>query len=223
MEHHHHKEKCCDPCDKRMQGIQGPQGVQGPKGSDGLQGPQGIEGPQGIPGNCVNCFPEHKPCDCIVEYAEVYSVTPQSLAPSPGFNLPGQVVLYENTIVATANIDVSQAGATGVVSVLRAGWYDVTIGICGSLNPIQSPLPVWTLSLFRNGSIVPGSTFSNMTISPVQQANQMTANVYVYFSVGDTLMLNNTSINQVELTSQLFGSNAQPVSAFLKLQLLEAK
>jgi hypothetical protein len=123
-------------------------------------GPQGI---QGVPGTCVEC---ENDCDCDPEFAEVYSNLPQLLSASPGPNLAGQVVTLENTIFATPNIDVSQAAVNGKITINKAGWYDVATGICGALNPIPSPLPVWTLSLFKNGVYVPGSTFANMTISP---------------------------------------------------------
>lgn len=221
MSDHDHKEPCCDPCDKRMQGEQGPQGVQGAMGPAGLQGVQGVAGPQGMQGACVNCFDGHHHHKKM-EFAEVYSLLSQTLSVSPGPNLPGQVVLFENTIAATANIDVSGAISSGTVIINEAGWYDVTVGICGSLNPIMSPLPVWTLSVFKNGVIVPGSTFSNMTLSAAQLATEMAADVFVHFAKGDSLLVANTSTNPVILAAQTLGTNASPTSAYLKISLLEA-
>ena len=218
-----HHDKCCDCCDKSMQGVQGLQGVQGPRGQDGLQGPQGIMGPQGVPGSCVNCGGDNPPpVQAAPEFAEVYSTVTQNLSPSPSTNQPGQFVTLEQTIFATANIDVSQAAINGSVKIMKAGWYDVATGLCGALNPIPSPLPVWTLSLFLNGVIVPGSTFANMTLSPTQQANEIVADVFVHCNVGDVLQLANTSTNMVQLTAPVLGSNAQTNSAYMKIILLRA-
>lgn len=172
----------------------------------------------------INCgghgHHDHKCCD--PEFAEVYSSIQQTLAASPGTNLAGQAVLMENTVFATSNIDVSQVGVSGNVTVNKAGWYDVATGICASLNPIASPLPVWSLSLFKNGAIVPGSTFANMTLSPEQKANEIVADVFVHFNKGDIISLANTSSAQIVITSPTLGTNATPNSCYMKLSLLKA-
>jgi len=171
----------------------------------------------------INCGGgHHKPDECYNEFAEVYSNQNQLLAASPGANQAGQVALLENTIYATSNIDVSMAASSGQITVNLAGWYDVATGICGALNPIASPLPVWTLSLFKNNVIVPGSTFSNMTLSPEQKANEIVADVFVHFDKGDVLTLANTSTAQIQLSAPTLGTNAQPNSAYMKLILLRA-
>lgn len=219
-----------DKGDKGDAGSQGPQGSQGANGLDGLagqqgiqgvagaQGPAGAQGIQGVPGDCVEC-----PCHCDdPEFAEVFSTQPQNLAPSPGSLLAGQTVILENTIFATSNIDVSQAAINGKIKVNKAGWYDIATGICGALNPIQSPLPCWTLSLFVNGIYVPGSTFANQTISPEQKANEIVADVFVHLNVGDVLELANTSVSVVNMSAPVLGTNAPASSAYLKLILLKA-
>lgn len=223
--HGEHKCHCC-PGEKGDQGVPGQMGLQGVQGIAGLQGEQGVmglqgeQGVQGIPGDCVNCDDK---CHCPEpEFAEVYSNLTQTLSPSLGLNLPGQVVTLENTIFATSNIDVSQAAINGKITINRAGWYDVFTGMCGSLNPIESPLPVWTLSVFKNGIIVPGSTFANMTLSPEQKANEIVADVFVHFNVGDVLELANTSVSSVVLTAPTLGTNAPTNSAYMKLILLKA-
>lgn len=165
----------------------------------------------------------HKPCDCPKpEYAEVFSQADQALSPSLAPNAAGQIVLLEHTIHSTANIDVSLAAVNGKITINRAGWYDVYTGMCGALNPVESPLKVWTLSLFRNGVIVPGSTFANMTLSPEQKANEIVADVFVHFNAGDFLELANTSDQTIILQAPTLGSMAQPNSAYLKIVLLEA-
>lgn len=206
-------------------GPQGPQGIPGPQGPAGNsiigpQGPQGPQGQQGPKGDCVLC-----PCDCSndePEFAEVFSSQLQVLTASPGPNMAGQTVLMEHTIFATANIDVSQASANGKITIKKAGWYDVASGMCGAIDVLPSPLPVWTLSLFQNGVIVPGSTFANMTISPEQKSNEVVADVFIHFNAGDVLQLANTSQVNVNLTAPTVGTNAQPNSAYLKIILLKA-
>lgn len=222
MSEHHHKDKCCDPCKVRMQGEQGLQGVQGPRGQDGLQGPQGIQGMQGIPGSCVNCYPEPLPCPCVTEFAEVYSTVAQLLSPPVSPAIQGQTILLENLVVATADIDVSGAATTGYIVVNKSGWYDVTIGATGSLNPIPSPLPVWTVSLFKNGNLVPGSTFANLPLSPEQHANESVSDVFVHCTSGDILEVSNTSTAPLFLSSPSLGTVATVNSATFKIQLIKA-
>ena len=199
-------------------GPQGQAGQNGPVGPVGPQGAMGNQGIQGVPGDCVEC-----PCECAgMEFAEAYSQVPQTLTPSPSTNVAGGIVLLEHTIVSTANIDTTLAASLGQFKVNLAGWYDVAAGMTGLLNPIAAPLPVWTLSLFLNGVIVPGSTFSNLPLSPAQASNEITADTYVYCNVGDILTLANTSTAPVLLSAPTLGTNAQTNSAYLKIQLLRA-
>lgn len=162
-----------------------------------------------------------KPKCCHIEFAEVYSTSLQFLTASPGLGLPGQIVLLENTVHATADIDVSMAAATGQVKVMKSGWYDVTIGVTGSLNPIPSPLPVWTVSLFQNGILVPGSTFANLPLSPEQHANESVSDVFVHCMAGDILEIANSSTAPLFLSSPTLGTNATVNSATFKIQLLK--
>jgi hypothetical protein len=171
----------------------------------------------------INCGGDkHKPCDCPNEFAELYSIVNQTLSASPGGNQPGQVCLLERTVFATPNIDVSNAAVNGQIVVNLAGWYDIATGICGALNPISSPLPCWTLSLFVNGIIVPASTFANQTISPEQKANEIVADVFVHLNKGDVVTLANTSTAPIQLSSPTLGTNAVPSSAYMKMILLKA-
>ncbi len=232
LDYHHHKDcGCkhhdCPKCPQGPQGIQGPAGPQGIAGLTGLQGPQGEQGPQGVMGAQGPVGPKGECVDCTsagssVEFCEVYSVIDQQLAASPGVNLAGQVAQLENTIVATAGLDVSKASVNGEITVNVAGWYDVSVGVCGALNPISSPIPAWTFSLFRNGTLIPASTFANVTISPEQKANEISADIFVHFAKGDTLVLANTSTNSILINANFMGSNAVSTSAYLKLALLKA-
>lgn len=174
----------------------------------------------------INCgdrrHPQPHPDHMAVEFAEAYSSQSQQLAASPGANLPGDVVKLENLIVSTANIDTSVVASQGKFIINLAGWYDVAAGMTGTLNPIPSPLPVWTMSLFLNGVIVPGSTFSNVPLSPAQVSNEITADTFIYCNKGDMLTLANTSTAPVFLQAPTLGTNAQTNSAYMKVVLLRA-
>lgn len=208
---------CCEKGDRGEQGVQGIQGIPGVNGHDGQQGVQGIQGVKGDTGVC-DC----SQCIAPNEFAEVYSAVPQNLLPSPSNLMPGQFVLFENLIYATSNIDVSQAASLGKIIFNLPGWYDIATGICGYLNSIASPLPCWTLSLFKNGIYVPGSTFANQTISPEQKSNEIVADVFVHFDKGDYIQLANTSNALVNMAAPTLGTNAPASSSYLKAQLLKA-
>ncbi len=230
--------KCCCPGPmghmgpQGPQGMQGPAGHQGPKGQDGAdgmdgldgaegpmgpQGPQGMQGLQGVPGDCVEC-----PCECDApEYCSVYSQSLQTLAPSPGLDLPGGVVLFELAVHDSANIDCSMAGITGNIVVNKTGWYRVFKCVNGTLNPLSAPLLSWGLSLFKNGAIVPGSCFVNMTLSPDQQDNQVNTIFLIHFMAGDVLSLHNMSTSSLILNNVAPGVNTQCNSASLQLQSVE--
>ncbi len=221
-------DRCCEVGPVGPQGVQGLQGVAGPQGnpgSAGLQGPvgpQGAQGLQGIQGPEGKCD-QGEDCHCEEpEFAEVFSIVDQVLSASLGPNQPGQVALLEKSIYATANIDISLAASQGKIKINKAGWYDVATGICASLNPIASPLPVWSLSLFKNGVIVSGSTFANMTLSPEQKANEIVADVFLHCDAGDVLELANTSVAAIQLSAPTLGTNAQTNSAYMKIILLKA-
>lgn len=173
----------------------------------------------------IFCGDNEKCCDNNLQspqFAEAYSIQTQTIAASPGFNQPGGSILFENALYATSGIDISQAGINGQIKINQSGWYDVAAGITGALNPIPSPLPVFTVSLFQNGLIVPGSTFSNVPLSPAQQSNEITADTYCHFNAGDMISLANTSTAPVFLASPTIGTNAQTNSAYIKLVLLAA-
>jgi Collagen triple helix repeat (20 copies) len=226
-----------DPCCNRNQGLQGIMGPQGPAGRDGrdglpghdgLMGPIGPIGPQGPMGNCVNCPSEPQPCKCPavcpIEFAQAYSIRDQTLAISPGFNQAGATVLYDTLKTATAGVDVSNISTTGEIVFNVSGWYEIGSGATGFLNPVPAPLPVWTLSMFKNNVIIPGTTFSNIPLSPAQGSNELTAESFEHFQVGDRLKVANTSTNVVFLVAPLLGSNpgtnAQTTSAYLKVRLI---
>lgn len=196
-------------------GPMGPAGEKGEKGDAGEigpMGPAGEAGPQGEPGD--NGF-------LAAEFVQVFSTQDQSLAPSLAVNAPGGVVKFEQVQVATGGFDVSQAAALGEIRVLRAGWYRVNKAVSGTLNPLSSPLRVWSLSIFVNGVIIPASTFGDMTISPEQKVNQTVSIVIAHFNAGDIVTMANTSDSQLLLNSETLGSMSTPVCADLNMSLLK--
>jgi len=203
-------------------GPAGPMGLPGIPGAAGPAGPMGLPGLPGLPGPVGPAGPKGDVGNMEIEYCEVYSTMDQTLAPSPGANLPGGIVLFETTQVATVGFDVSQAAALGQVKALVAGWYRINKAVSGTLNPLFSPLKVWTLSIFVNGNIIPASTFGDMTISPEQKTNQTVSSVLVHLNVNDIVTMANTSDSTLLLNSETFGSTAIPLSADLNFSLLKA-
>lgn len=202
------------------QGVPGPQGVEGATGAEGPMGPMGPRGEQGLQGpkgDCVEC----DSIGALFEFMEVYSVVSQVLDASPGANLSGGVVLFDQIHVSTAAFDLSNISTLGEIKVLKGGWYRINKCVSGALNPLASPLKVWTLSVFVNGLILPPSTFGNMTISPEQQVNQTTSIVINHFNVGDIITLGNTSTAPLFINQITAGSNAIPVVADLNMSLLK--
>jgi len=175
----------------------------------------------------INCGGEGPQPDCHCkdqenEFAEAFSSLSQTISPSSGSNAPGGSIQFEVTKYASKHLDLSGVGSSGQITVNLAGWYDVAAGMTGTLNPIPAPLPVFTFSLFQNGVIVPGSTFSNVPLSPAQTSNEITADTYMHFNKGDVLTIASTSSAPVYLSAPKIGTTAQTNSAYIKIQLLKA-
>jgi hypothetical protein len=210
-----------DCCDKAMQGTQGPQGVQGPVGPAGIQGPQGVQGPQGIDGSCISCGGVTPPVVIANEYAQIYSLLSQTLSASTGSHRPGQAITFENTVVSTSNIDTSASSSTGLITINKLGWYNISQSVCGTLTNLSSPLSNWGFALFQNGVIVPGTTFAAMTLSPDQISNTLTANFLIHAMAGDTISLNNITSLPLTLAHTFNGLNTDPVSASLQIKSVD--
>jgi hypothetical protein len=197
-------------------GPQGLQGSAGPVGPQGIQGVMGQTGPQGIPGACVNCDSNQN------EYAQLYSQELQTLAPSPGLNLKGGQVLFENVVFSTSNIDVSQANLSGDITVNKAGVYQLTKSINGTINPLRQPLISWCVSLFVNDVLVPGSQDTNMTITSSQANNYVTFVFLVHLNAGDKVGLYNMTNAPLILNNSHFGVNCAINSASFSIVLIKA-
>jgi len=146
----------------------------------------------------------------------------QELTASPGADLPGQSITYENLIASTSDFDVSAISTTGSILFKKAGWYRISKTVNGSLTPIDIPLRVWSVGLFVNGIPLPGSCFAQMTISPDQQANHTSATVIYKFAAGDSLTVNNCSDLLLHLNAFGLGTNVASVSSTINIQRLDA-
>jgi hypothetical protein len=201
-------------------GPAGPQGQAGQAGAVGPLGPQGPAGPQGlqgVPGDCVEC-----PCECEhPEYLEAFSNLKQNLLASPALNLAGGELTFENLVVSTANIDATNIALTGEIVINKKGWYRIISSVNGTLNPLSRPLIAWGLALFRNGLLVQGSAFVNMTLSPDQQDNQVTQAVLLYFNAGDKFKLHNMTSQVLEVSNVNAGVNCLINSASIQVQSVD--
>jgi len=173
-----------------------------PPGPTGAQGPQGQTGPQG-------------PCCGAIQstvVASLYSIIDQQI-PS------GNVVTFENTSTVTlANFDVSLAPSTGQITFLTSGTYSITWRVAGELTPpFPDPVPAWSLSLFLDGTQVPGSCFAGFSLFPDLLTSNGASNIIVVVAAGQVLTLQNTSLLPISLISSTPGSIFPQISATLSI------
>ncbi len=205
---------CCVDC-TCPPGPQGPSGPQGPQGSSGLagasgaSGPQGAQGPQGLAGPTGTCCP-FQPM-----YAGAYSDQNQTIA-------PGMQVLLDNIIVATPGIDMSMVDTTGVITINQSGEYIIDFAVQGTLTPpFPFPVPDWCFSLYQNGVLVPGSTWTNYTNSPDDVVSHTGGPIIVAVTAGDTFQVINTSTLSVNLTASALGCTVPVNSAAITISLVQ--
>ncbi len=217
---------CCTDCICPL-GPQGPAGPQGPQGPAGTQGPQGIAGPAGPQGIQGQVGPQGPCCPTTFagQFANLFSNLDQSLSPSLGANVAGGVVLFENVRAgATALIDTSLAGATGVITVHANGIYKVSYTVQAVTTSVIAPVVTAAVSLFVNNVYVPGSTFSviNFTAPDDTIGSPISGEVYVTLTAGQNIRLANSSLDIIALTSTSTGSTAAITSASLDILLIKA-
>jgi hypothetical protein len=167
--------ECCPVCPPGPQGQRGPQGIQGVIGVDGIQG---VVGPQGIPGPC---------CESQIAYANLYSTNPQALAAQGD---PASIALFEGANLVTAPyFDVSSASTTGEIIFLQTGVYFIDWRADGIVTDFSLPVPTWTIGLFQNGVLVPGSNFG----APESLISNTGGGVIIKATAGDIFHLENTT------------------------------
>lgn len=210
---------CCTDCTcpPGPQGPMGPQGLAGPQGFSGAtgsvgpqgflgpQGPQGIQGPTGSQGPC---------CPVVGTYTSVYSNLDQTLP-------PGAAALLELTSATTASFDLSMAGITGAVTVLKSGIYLVNWGVDGLLTPpYPTPVPAWTFGVTVNSILQMSTVSGSFSITPDDICTHDSGVSIISVMAGDVVQLVNTSLNTFSATSTVFGSAVPVASASLNLVLL---
>ncbi|MES2199606.1 MAG: hypothetical protein V4489_05525 [Chlamydiota bacterium] len=207
---------CCTDC-ICPPGPQGPQGLQGVAGT-GIQGPQGIGGPQGPQGIQGLTGPQGPCCPVTSTFADLYSLTDQTLA-------PGSAAILENVSFSSAGLDISMAPITGEVTALKHGIYQVLWSVEGIVTPpIPSPTPSMSMAIYLNGSPVLSTAGANFQISPDADCTHTTISSLMELNIGDVIKLVNTSVNPVSLISNLPpGSSLIPVvAAQLNITLVQS-
>ncbi len=203
---------CCTDCDCPP-GSQGPAGAQGTQGPSGPVGPQGVIGPlgpQGAQGATGPCFPFQG------DFANAFSDVDQTIP-------PGMPILLDRLIVTTPSIDMSMVGTTGVITFVDPGIYNIDFSMQGTLTPpFPRPVPAWCFSLFQNGVLVPGSTWTNYTSSPNDVVSHTGGPLLVIVAAGDTFQVLNTSTLSVSLTSNTLGATVPVNAASIMIRLVQA-
>lgn len=195
----HHKKECCC-CIQGPQGVpglQGPQGIQGSPGPQGIPGQMGVQGPQGLQGppgicNCDDC--EQRECKCCEIYANVFSILDQALSQYGG---PTDFVKFEQQNIVSADIDISSANVTGEIAFLKSGIYALSYSVEASLlPPFPAPVPSWAFAIFKNGIMVPGSSFGGFNQSPDDDIENAAGQLIIRILAGDKINLRNIVTNQ---------------------------
>lgn len=206
-------------------GVAGPSGPPGPPGASGSTGPQGISGatgatgpmgPQGDAGVAGPAGPQGPIGPTGTNgYLSLYSLADQILAPL-------QVIVMEHVNITTPGFDITSVATNGQVTILQHGIYEINWEFNGLLTPpIPFPVPGWSLGLFRNGLLLPGSVSGAFTISPDDICTHNSTVLQLELFAGDIITLVNTSTSDITAISSLDGSSVPITSAGLNFTLLE--
>ena len=133
------------------QGDTGPQGIQGIAGDIGHTGPQGIPGeigPIGITGPIGHTGPQ---CDFTATFINLYTIKQQNIQQN-------QSILFD-TFTACVG-DCCHSPNTSEIWIWKSGYYFISANV----NQLQAG----KFSLFKNGSVIPGSSYGSLTGSSLQ-------------------------------------------------------
>jgi len=196
---------CCVQGPQGVPGLQGEQGIQGVPGAQGSMGPQGVQGVQGLQGPAGICdCDEHGRCNCCESYLNVFAISPQLLSAFGGIS--DTAYFQSSNAITAADFDISQMGVDGSVKFLKAGTYIINFGAQGKVSqPIPSPVPSFSMALWLNNAIVPGSTVSGFTQAPDDDTLHITSEVIIDVPVNAILKLRNASSNGMSLTPDSIG------------------
>jgi len=224
-EDHYHKDCCC--CEQGPQGVpglQGPQGLQGQPGPQGIPGQTGMQGPQGLqgpPGVCSDEQCHDRECKCCESYANVWTELAQVKGP---FGSASDAVLFQFKNANTAaDFDFSMMSVDGSVKFLKSGVYRIAYMGEGKVSqPIPVPVPSFSFGLWKNASIVPGSTGSGFTQAPGDDTTQVMGEVIIDMLAGDVIKVRNASSNSTDMTPNTVGIVFPVTVATLNIFCLKA-
>lgn len=226
-------------------GAQGPIGMQGPPGQNGQPGPQGNDGPvgptgpigpegpvgatgetgpQGIPGDIGPIGPTGPagatgptgPSSVFsATYANVYSTISDVLS---SFGTPPvDRMVFDQASEVSGGIDISLASTTGEIIINEPGVYKINFSVVGRLAPpFPDPVPSWSIGLFLDEDLVPGTIVSSFTSSPDDNETNTGSSVLVRIFAGQKLTLRNTSSLPIEVRTSV----SSPVGPSIAGQIL---
>lgn len=189
-----------------LQGAQGIQGVPGPQGIDGQTGAQGPQGLQGAPGICNPSDCAGATSCCTQWYASVYSLAAQTVLSLGSAKL-------ELVNATSAGFDITSASATGEIKVVNHGIYYINWAVDGSISPpFPSPIPSWGFGIYRNGTLLPGSSSGSFNSSPDDVITHSSGDGVFELMAGDLLKLVNISNSSVNVVANPIGVS-KPLAA----------
>ena len=195
----------CD-CKEGALGPIGPQGAAGAQGAQGDQGATGIKGDIGDVGPCCSTG--------IPDWANIYSQIDQVIG---AFGALNDTVIFEGINGVSSGIDVSLASSTGAITFLKNGTYKIDYSAEGIVT--SGGEFVWSLGLYLNGVLIPGSAFGGYNDDPSEFAASTSGTVIIRALSGQVLLLRSNSTAPFNIVSSGVGIN--PVaSATIKVTVL---
>lgn len=156
-------------------------------------------------------------CSHPIVYGQAYSTTNQL-----GIT-PLSPILMEQIGIMSQLIDFSKTGTNGEITMQHNGIYNVDFTFHGQLSaPFPFPVPAWSISLFKNGALVPGSTLGNFTISPDDILTHTGGSTLVFISAGDVLQFKNTSTLNLDKLCDVLGTTVPISGATVSITLVQS-
>ncbi len=212
---------CCIQGPQGVPGLMGPQGPQGVPGTQGAPGAQGIQGVQGLQGPAGICDCDEQRCQCCESYLNVYAIPPQLLTAFGGIS--DTVVFQGNNAIVAADFDITQMGVDGSIKFLKAGTYVINWGAEAKVaQPIPDPVPSFSLGLWLNNVLIPGSVISGYTQAPGDDTLHVTGEVIIDIPANAILKLRNASTNGISLTPDTVGVIFPVTIASLNIHCVKA-
>ena len=156
-------------------GATGATGPVGPTGATGATGPQGIQGVTGPIGPTGDTGPAGESITGLAAYGGLYSDSTTTVALTEA--TPTELTLGSQ--MPSSNVTYG----TNSITVNLAGDYEVNYGLLGSVDPASTI----TLSVYRNGALLPSAEISQDFITGT--ARSMNGSTIVTLDAGDVLTL----------------------------------